>query len=127
MKDFGAAEWRRAHKTLASAKLLAGSDPDSAASRAYYAALHGLRAVFALRERTFTKHTAIRAALHADLVRTGLLPPACGGNYDYLLDARAVADYGGVPPVLAADGAAAIAKAERFLAALGGICPDLPR
>lgn len=67
MKEFAAAEWQRAQRTLVSAKQLAESDPDSAASRAYYAAFHALTAFFALRGRTFSKHAAIRAALHRDL------------------------------------------------------------
>jgi len=38
MKEFAAVEWHRAKTTLASAHELADTDPNSAASRAYYAA-----------------------------------------------------------------------------------------
>ena len=45
-------------------------DPDSAASRSYYAAFHGVTAVLAGRGIEFTKHTAVRAALHRDLIQS---------------------------------------------------------
>ena len=49
MKEFAAAEWQRARRTLASGSELWETDPDSAASRAYYAAFHAVTALFALR------------------------------------------------------------------------------
>ena len=68
MKDFAASEWRRALRTLETAEHTVRTDPDSAASRAYYAAFHALTAFFALRGQTFSKHSAIRAALHRNFV-----------------------------------------------------------
>ena len=68
MNEFAKMEWERANRTLDSAMKLATSDPDSAASRAYYAAFHAVTALFALREKTFIKHSALRAAVHRDLV-----------------------------------------------------------
>jgi len=53
MKEFAAVEWQRALRTLASGTQLSKTDPDSAASRAYYAAFHALAAMFALRGQTF--------------------------------------------------------------------------
>jgi len=44
MREFATVEWDRAHRALASAGQLAETDPDSAASRAYYAAFHALTA-----------------------------------------------------------------------------------
>ena len=66
MREFATVEWDRAHRALASAGQLAETDPDSAASRAYYAAFHALTALFALRNQTFSKHSAIRATLHRE-------------------------------------------------------------
>lgn len=51
MKDFVVREWQRALSILPSAKKLANTDPDSAASRAYYAAFHALTALFIFRGR----------------------------------------------------------------------------
>lgn len=63
------------------------------ASRAYHAAFHGVTAVLATRGLAFTKHTAVRAALHRDLIQAQLLPADLGKDYDFLLDLRETADF----------------------------------
>ncbi len=118
MKEFAAVEWERAKRALESARQLADTDPDSAASRAYYAAFHALTAVFAIRGSTFNKHSAIRAALHRDLIQGALLPAECGRDYDFLLALRDTGDYGGVAQVSAESAELAISKAKQFLSAL---------
>jgi uncharacterized protein (UPF0332 family) len=125
MKEFAAAEWQRALRTLQSAKQLAESDPDSAASRAYYAAFHALTALFALRGQTFSKHAAIRAALHRDLVQAGLLDAALGRDYDFLMDLREAGDYGGLTQVTTESANTATAKAAGFIEALRRTSPEL--
>jgi len=124
MNAYAQAEWDRARRALASARQLAETDPDSAASRAYYAAFHALTALFALREQSFTKHAAIRAALHRDLVQPGTLSEACGRDYDFLMDLRETGDYGGLMQVTAESARKAIAKSEAFLAAVERVQPD---
>ena len=42
MNGFAASEWERALRSLGSARQLRETDPDSAASRAYYAAFHAV-------------------------------------------------------------------------------------
>jgi uncharacterized protein (UPF0332 family) len=118
MKEFAAVEWDRAHKALASARQLAHNDPDSAASRAYYAAFHALTSVFALRGETFTKHSAIRAALHRDLIQPGLVPAENGRDYDFLMELRETGDYGGMSQVTRENAQTAISKADLFLHAM---------
>ena len=71
MKDYATTEWQRAVGALEIAEHAVRTDPDSAASRAYYAAFHALTALFALRGQSFSKHSAIRVALHRDLIKTG--------------------------------------------------------
>ena len=44
----------------------------------------------------FTRHAAVRAALHRDLIQSGALSVNLGRDYDFLLDLRETADYGGV-------------------------------
>ena len=73
MKDFIRSQWTKAARSLAAAQAILATDPDSSASRAYYAAFHGVTAVLAGRGMEFTKHTAVRAALHRDLIQAGLL------------------------------------------------------
>lgn len=125
MREFAAAEWERARRALASAAQLIESDPDSAASRAYYAAFHALTALFALRGQTFSRHTGIRAALHREFVQPGLLGMESGRDYDFLMDLRETGDYGGLTLVTADSARLATDKAERFLAAVGRACPEL--
>jgi uncharacterized protein (UPF0332 family) len=96
MKDFVRSQWAKAARSLTAAQAILATDPDSAASRAYYAAFHGVTAVLAGRGMEFTKHTAVRAALHRDLIQAGLLPADLGQDYDFLIDLRETADYGGV-------------------------------
>ena len=95
MKEFAASEWGRAQRALVSANQLVDTDPNSSASRAYYAAFHGLTAVFALHGQSFSRHSGIRAALHRDLVREGVLSEELGKHFDFLMDLREVGDYGG--------------------------------
>ena len=125
MKEFAKAEWERAQRTQASGKQLAGSDPDSAASRAYYTAFHALTALFALRGQSFTRHSAIRAALHRDLIRPGIWAADLGRAYDFLLDLRETADYGGLAHVTQANATEALEKAASILEAVGRTCPEL--
>lgn len=125
MRPFADVEWQRALRALSSAAQLVESDPDSAASRAYYAAFHALTALFALRGQTYTKHSAIRAALHRELVQTGAVDKKMGRAYDFLMDLRETGDYGGLAQVTPQNARAAVEKAEAFLAVIRQACPEL--
>ena len=94
MNEFIRSQWAKSKRSLAAAEATLDTDPDSAASRAYYAAFHGVTAVLAGRGMEFTKHTAVRAALHRDLIQSGAIPADLGRDYDFLLDLRETADYG---------------------------------
>ena len=85
-------------EALAAAETLLVGFPDSAVSRAFYAAYHGVTAVFALQGRTFSKHAAVRSALHRELVHSGQWPEDLGRAYDLLMELRRSADYGAVAP-----------------------------
>jgi uncharacterized protein (UPF0332 family) len=111
-------------RSIAAAEAILETDPDSAASRAYYAAFHGVTAVLAGRGMEFTKHTAVRAALHRDLIQSGALSADLGRDYDFLLDLRETADYGGVAEASLASAKKAIDKARKILAALEPFLPD---
>jgi len=124
MKDFAAAEWQRARGSLTAAKQLVETDPNSAASRAYYAAFHAARALFALRGRTFSKHAAVRAAVHRDLVHPGEWPQDLGRAYEFLIDLRQTGDYGGVAQVSQDDAGAAVKEAEEIVEAIRRSCPE---
>jgi uncharacterized protein (UPF0332 family) len=124
MKEFIRSQWTKAMRSLAAAEATLDTDPDSAASRAYYAAFHGVTATLAGRGMEFTKHTAARAALHRDLIQSGALSVDLGRDYDFLLDLRETADYGGVAEASLASPTKAIEKARTILAALQPLLPD---
>jgi len=125
MIEFARNEWERAVRTIRSGQMLASTDPDSGASRAYYAAYHAVTALFALRGQSFTKHTALRAALHRDLVKTGEWPSDYGQDFDFLLDLRETGDYGGLAHVSEQDVLSALAATKRIMDAVAAAQPEL--
>ncbi|MFM8703509.1 MAG: HEPN domain-containing protein [Planctomycetia bacterium] len=123
MKEFIRSQRTKAMRSIAAAEATLDPDPDSAASRPYYAAFHGVTAVLAGRGMEFTKHTAVRAALHRDLIQSGALSADLGLDYDFLLDLRETADYGGVAETSLASATTALKKAKAILAALEPLLP----
>lgn len=87
--------WQRALDAFRVAQTIICLSPDSAASRAYYAAFYAVSAHFALAGRTFRKHSAVEAAVHRDLVKAGHWPAELGQGYTRLLNVRSIGDYGG--------------------------------
>jgi uncharacterized protein (UPF0332 family) len=64
-----------------------------AVNRSYYAAFYGASAALLERQRSFKKHSGVRAAFHAEFIRTGLLDASWGEYYDHLFGDRQKADY----------------------------------
>jgi uncharacterized protein (UPF0332 family) len=62
-------------------------------NRLYYAAFYAVSAALAKAGREYGKHTAVRAALHRDYVKSGQIPFNCGKTYDRLFDDRQEGDY----------------------------------
>jgi uncharacterized protein (UPF0332 family) len=94
MKEFMRGQWAKAQRSLAAARGL-----------------------------SFTKHTAVRAALHRDLIQAGLIPQELGRDYDFLLELRETADYGGVAEASRASAAKAIEKSRAILTAVEPLLP----
>ena len=107
------------------ARQVVETDPDSAASRSYYAAFHALTALFALRGQSFNKHTALRAALHRDLIKPGKWAADLGPAFDFLMDLRETGDYGGLMRVSPESAALALEKAAAVIDAVRQTCPEL--
>jgi hypothetical protein len=107
--------WRRAENALKSAETLLSVSPDDAASRTYYAVFHAVSAAFALRGVTFSRHTAVRAAVHRDWVKTGLWSVELGRDFDTVWELRDIGDYGASQHVSNADASAAVESARRIL------------
>lgn len=96
MNSHAASLWSRASQALITAGHLCSSDPNAAASRAYYAAFYAVSCLLAEKELDhFTKHKAVEVFVHRDLVKTGLVDEEVGRAYSGLFLQRQVADYGG--------------------------------
>ena len=110
--------WQRAVDALRVARREATLSPDASASRSYHAAFYAVFALFARDGKPFRRHAQVEAAVHRDLVRTGVWPSELGAGYTELLRLREVGDYGGgrhVPPEQAQEAAR---QAERILGAV---------
>ncbi len=118
MSTYAEQEWQRAKRTLETARMVRAVDADSSVSRAYYAAFHAVSALFALRGQEFTKHAAVRAAVHRELVKEGVWSVELGKDFDFLMEMRDVGDYGGVAHVTEEDADATIERAERIVQAV---------
>ena len=116
--------WHRALRTLETARLVADSDPDSAASRAYYAAYYGVSALFVFEGKTFRRHSGVEAAVHRDLVKAGRWPTDLGAAFSDLAKMRATADYGSLVHLTGEEARDAITKAERVLGAVRKASPE---
>lgn len=115
--------WARARKALFVAEKTLSLDPNTAASRAYYAAFYAVSARFARDDWEFVKHTAVKAAVHRDLVNTGLWPAHLGQDYSNLASLRIRGDYGTEQEVTAALAAEGIEAARRILQAVSAEDP----
>lgn len=116
--------WERAKKALTVAKAVLTLDPDSAASRAYYAAFFAVSARFALEGKSFTKHSAVEAAVHRDLVKTGKWPMGLGQGYSRLAEVRSIGDYGELEHVSESRSAEAIEIASDIVRAVACDNPE---
>ena len=117
--------WNRAVRSLQTARLLLQVDPDSCASRSYYAAFYAVSALFALNGQTFSKHSAVESAVHRDLVRPGHWPKELGAAYSSLLALRATGDYGVLEHVSESQAEEAIQAVRRIFRAVHGAHPDV--
>jgi uncharacterized protein (UPF0332 family) len=123
--DYARDLWTRARNALKSAELLVNVSADDAASRAYYAAFHAVSAAFALRDQTFRRHGAVRAAVHREWVKTGIWSVDLGADFDAIWELRDMGDYGGRQHVATEDAVAAVEAARRILDAVRLRFPDL--
>ena len=120
MKDLATGLWERAQKTLLVARAVVSLDADSAAGRAYYAAFYAVSAHFAMQGQTFTRHSAVEAAVHRDLVKAGQWPRDLGAGDSMLVALRETGDYGDMDHVSDAEAAEALDVAEQVLRAVAG-------
>ncbi len=86
--------WGMARDALRAAELaLEAGLLHSAVNRAYYAAFYAATAALLKRNLTFKRHAGVRAALHRELIKPGVLPKDVGLLYDELFEDRQHGDY----------------------------------
>lgn len=125
MSDYAFSLWARATEALRTAKHDLLVSYDAAVSRAYYAAFYAVSALFELEGQQFSKHSAVRAAVHRDLVSGGRWHPSLGEDYSMLIALREIADYGGTRATTKEEAELAIQASERIIAAVAKECPGL--
>ncbi len=125
MTKAASAHWKRSVRSLESARRLMDSDPDSAASRAYYAVFHAVSGLFAVRGQSFTKHAQLRSAVHRDLVKSGEWSRGLGSDFDDTIRSREMGDYGIAFNVSRDDALHAIDAAARILEKVRESHPDI--
>ena len=84
----------KAHEALRAAKLLREAGIlDAAANRAYYACFYSVSAVLTKEQKSFRKHSGVRAWLHKEMVKKNRLDASWGKLFDWLFENRHRADY----------------------------------
>jgi uncharacterized protein (UPF0332 family) len=117
--------WQRAQSGVRTAAHLVLLDPDASASRSYFAAFHAVSAYLLHRGASLTKHSAVEAAVHRDLVHAGLWPRELGADYSSLAALRSTGDYGGIDHVSEGDARQALAAAQRIVEGIRRLLPAL--
>lgn len=117
-RDEACAFWARAKAALDAAEKNLAIDPFTAVNRAYYAAFYAVSALFALEELSFRKHSAVEAALHGQLVKTGRWSVERGADYRALNRLRSTGDYDVFVDLPPEGASGAVEKAMRILRAV---------
>ena len=119
MTENAAQYWESADRGLKTARMLIKEDPRASVSRAYYAVFYAASAYFATKGIEFKRHSALEAAVHRDLVRTGLISKSLGTAYSSLNDVRNAADYQPAHPISEDEAYEIHGKAREFTEAIG--------
>lgn len=117
--------WKRALNALKSSETLLTVSADDDASRAYYVVFHAVSAAFALSGQTFTRHSALRSAVHREWVKTGIWTIDLGADFDSIWELRDLGDYGGGQHVEQEDARAAFDAACKIIDTVRSQFPEL--
>jgi hypothetical protein len=94
IKDLAKYRIERALQTLDEAKLLFDSGYiNTYVNRLYYACFYAVSALLIAQEKSTSKHGQLRAMLHRDYIKTGLLSKDSGKHFDLLFQSRQTGDY----------------------------------
>lgn len=106
----------KAHRNLGLARrLVEAGDQDVGVARAYYAMFYLATAMLAVREKSFSKHSAVIAAFALEFVATDEMSAAHHVALRRGFDLRNLADYAAESSISVADARAALERASRFV------------
>jgi len=84
----------KSERSLAAAEaLIARGDSDFAVSRIYYAMFYMAEALLLLKDKSYSSHAAVIAALHKEFVSTGKMPRTMHTALHKAFDLRQKSDY----------------------------------
>jgi uncharacterized protein (UPF0332 family) len=93
-KELAKYRLERAFQTLDEAKLLFDSGYiNTYINRLYYACFYAVSALLISQDKSTSKHGQLRAMLHKDYVKAGLLSKDSGRHFDLLFQSRQTGDY----------------------------------
>ncbi|PKL49812.1 MAG: DNA-binding protein [Planctomycetes bacterium HGW-Planctomycetes-1] len=93
-KELAKYRLERAFQTLEEAKLLFDSGyTNTYVNRLYYACFYAVSALLISQDKSTSKHGQLRAMLHKDYVKAGLLSKESGRHFDLLFQSRQTGDY----------------------------------
>ena len=106
----------KAKNDLSAAKIIAGQGYyEVAANRSYYAIFHAARAVLALTEQDFRKHSGVIAFFRKEYVKTGIFEKRLSDIIQDAFEIRTDCDYEDFYVVAKEDVEQQIANAEYFI------------
>ena len=84
-----------------------------------------MTALFALRDKSYKKHTGVLAAVNRELVHAGEWNKESGAAYNSLFEIRTIGDYGGVDQVSTSEATTAVERAQMIINAVAETCSEL--
>lgn len=120
LKSLARYRFEQSLECLQSARVLAGcNDYRGAANRSYYAFFHGMRSVFALYNKDFSKHSGVAANFRKDFIKTGAFDVTFSDMIKTAFYVRNNSDYDDFYIISKADIEEQIHNAEKFCIAVG--------
>jgi uncharacterized protein (UPF0332 family) len=109
----------KSDEAMESARMEIGAGRFSfAVNRIYYACFYAVSALLLKHGVQFKKHSGVRAALHKDFVKPGLLDVGSGKFYDLIYSKREQGDYGELVSFERDEVGENLEKAKKFIEAI---------
>jgi len=115
-KELSKYRYEKALQCVNSARFIMNiQDYNLVSNRAYYAIFHAMRAVLALEEKDFEKHSAVISFFRKEYIKTQLLPVEASRIIGNAFDSRNDSDYSDWYEITKEDAEVQLQEAEKFL------------